>query len=206
MKKLILVSALMLSSSAVLAGGVDKAPASKTFMNNFYITAGVGYGKNNNEGDLKAAGLGNTSTKDSGVAALAGVGYQFNPNIAVEAGYMYLPTSKGTDTYLGESFTTKLNSQMIYAVAKGIYPINEQFDVFAKAGAGFIYQDISVSADGVSLTLPGANQWSVAPLLGAGADYNINKHVAITAQAYYSIGTSKVNSMYGGLAGLTYKF
>ena len=113
----------------------------------------------------KPAGADNPSTG----YRIAG-GYHFTPNWGAELGY----TESGNASYAGVDY--KVKSTQI--AATGTYPINEQFDVFAKLG----YAANKLSTDAT------CDQCSKSDFMyGIGAQYNFNKQFGIRLQ-YEDIG------------------
>jgi OmpA-OmpF porin, OOP family len=114
--------------------------------------------------------LGGASNPSTGYR-IAG-GYHFTPNWGAEIGY----AESGSGDAGGLSY--KVKSTQIAAV--GTYPINEQFDVFAKLG----YAANKLTGDAIS----GCNNCSKNDLMyGIGGQYNINKQIGIRLQ-YESLG------------------
>ncbi len=189
MKKLLLamagVSALALSTVSLAGGlGSTTGPASAS---GAYITAGLGYGVT----DLnKTAPHG---LKDYGIAWLAGAGYQFNANLALEGGYINMAHIK----YRGVS----INPHALYLAGKGIIPVSQRWDIFAKAGAA--YTSFSASAGGFTVT---SGEHKIVPLFGIGTDYYLTNNLAITVQGLTTLKESGFPATYMGTAGLTYKF
>ena len=86
-------------------------------------------------------------------------------------------------------------------MAKGIYPVNAQFDVFAKAGFARLDGKLSNS---VAATKESSK---VVPMLGLGAAYNVNEQVAVNVQALYTMGAkNSFHQTTAVLAGVSYKF
>jgi OmpA-OmpF porin, OOP family len=115
----------------------------------------------------KAAGQDNPSTG----WRLAG-GYHFTPNWGAELGY----TQSGNGTINGVNY--KAESTQIAAV--GTYPVNEQFDLFAKLG----YAMNKLTGDATT----GCPNCSKNDLMyGVGGQYNFNKQVGLRLQ-YEDLG------------------
>jgi len=202
MNKLVLVTAL---SAATLLAGNALAGSVETASNpaGFYVNGNLGYGA--------SLGLPSGWNTKSHLVWSGNAGYQFNKYIAVEGGYMQLPSAKVKDTSL---VNVKSTQSLIDIVAKGIYPINEQFDVFAKAGLGYSFQRLSASVVGLGYASEKAKHF-IVPVFGAGADYNINSNLAVTVQGFANMAHGKkenfadanyLPSSLSGLVGLTYKF
>jgi hypothetical protein len=196
MKKLVVsfVSAAALASvSIAMAGGMDNMAAPVQHSSNdagFIISGNAGYGKV----DYPAT-FGIPSSHLSGFAWNANLGYQFNRYVALESGY----TRFHDISVPGGKITT----QGVDLLAKGILPINSQFNVFAKAGA----MDVFTS-------FPGSVKRSrITPEFGIGTGYNVTRNVALTLQGITTLamkgphaGTFTQPATYAGYAGISYKF
>lgn len=221
MKKVVLgfVSAAALATvSMTMAGGMTNIPAPDQALDEnsagsshitasdhalddnsagYIISGNLGYGKVNYNANTNPP-LGSTPTNLNGFAWNINIGYQFNPYFALESGYTSFP-----DITLnpGEVQTSGLDF-----LGKGILPINEQFNVFAKAGA--MNSFTKASAGGITL-----NRSRVVPEFGIGASYNVNSNVALTLQGITTLpmkgpsgGTFTMPATYIGYAGASYKF
>lgn len=206
MKKIIVSAvsaAALLGTSFAFAGGPDMAAAPAPADNDvagFYVNGNVGYG--HVDVDISDIDLPGVKIERNSFAWSANVGYQFNKYIAVEGGYMMLPYIKVS----ADGDSIKLHTNAGVLVAKGMYPISDKFDVFAKAGIAYLSHSVSVSA-GASSASVSANDGTVEPVAGLGVDYNITPKVAVTAQAITTIKTDdNFPATYTGLVGLSYKF
>jgi len=174
-----------------------------------FVSGNLGYGKV----DYKKSDFSTppTTFDNSGLAWNANVGYQFNQYLAVEGGYTHFAQTKATVN--GVSLTSSLGGFGLNA--KGILPINEQFNVFAKAGAIDLNETVEAKEAGASDKVTGSS-WT--PELGLGASYNVNKNAALTLQGIHTFKTH-FNTTVDGLsargtipqanailAGVSYKF
>lgn len=205
----VLGASALLASAASFAGGPDAAATDNDTAAStagFYVNGNVGYGMQDiskNAPDLAPAG---SKVNRGSFVWSANAGYQFNQYIAAEAGYMSLPESKvkaDNGNTLG-----KAELSAITLVAKGIYPINEQFDVFGKAGVAFMMSKVvqdSVLTGVAGTTTTKTNR--ATPMFGLGVDYNVNENVVVTAQAITTLKNGvNVPATYTGLVGVGYKF
>lgn len=222
MKKVVVnivsAAALTLGMAAATNG---MAATSQNFSNQtssngagIFVSGNLGYGTiGNSASDYNTTGQpAATSFNHDGLAWAANAGYQFNKYLAVEAGYISFGQSKA-NTYNTSSQAVKATDTFggFDAAVKGILPINNQFDVFAKAGAVDMHDDLDVTGAGTTTKATG-HSW--APLLGIGTSYNINKNVALTAQDDYAFKTTykyqgqntRMPSGNAILAGVSYKF
>jgi OmpA-OmpF porin, OOP family len=202
MKKTIIAIAAA-SAFVASAAAMATAPVAPRNAGEFYVNGNVGYGHtalNKTDITLDAG----QHIKKNGFAWSANVGYQFNPNFAVELGYMDLYGYKVTQDNVATS--VKLEGSAITAAAKVIYPVSQEFDLFGKLG--FAYESSkAVVSDGTNSATVKSTDHPVTPLLGLGVDYNVNSNVAITVQGITTLRhNANYPATYTGLVGLTYKF
>lgn len=172
MKKIIttsLAAAALLGTTLALAGG----PEPSTEYNKHtgaYVEAGAGATLYHVDLFVEDQGV-------SGFGANAAVGYQFNPYVALEAGY-FMVTPDNTSVLSAPNVSVK-----------GILPIGNRFSLFAKLGA------VGLFAKGQS---------AGAPFAGVGMGVALTKNLDITVQvqgaifAWAQVGVAT--------AGLTYHF
>ncbi len=200
-------SALVVSTAGLAGGPTTAANAPVDHSAGFYVNGNAGYGHvdtpNIVDKDLKFS--------RNSFAWSGNVGYQFNPYIAVEAGYMALPytkaKSKSFDTVnLATNSTVKGKTDAITVAAKGIYPINQQVDLFGKAGLAYLSRTAVVNVNGnVTSTKIKGNH--ITPLFGLGVDYNLTQNWAVNVQGVTTLKSGDgFPATYTALAGLTYKF
>lgn len=226
--KVLAVSILAISfSSAVLANGSVPAVTTTADANSNYVYVSLqgGYAWqhlkdyfNTDEGGLfynKTAdnfAVTSSASKEGGIGGRAALGYGFNQNFAVEAGYSYLfnkptatvsyqPLVAGINGYDVES---KLKTQIIDAFFKVQAPVADDFSLYAKVGADYML-----------------NQWKsdeannhvnkFGPAFGVGAAYNITQNWVADLSWTRYIGQIKINKDWQpnvdflGL-GIAYKF
>ena len=203
MKKVVVsfVSAAALATITVgMAAGTNSMAASDQFSSNpagIYVDGNLGYGKFN----AKNSGM---PAKDlRGFAWSGDLGYQVNQYAAVEVGYTRFHDMNGTS--YGKPGKATLYG--IDLMAKGIMPINEQFNVFAKAGAMNLYLKASPSG------MPSVKRTRVVPAFGLGTAYNVTQNVALTLQGVTTLamkgpntGSYTMPATYAAYAGMSYKF
>jgi len=144
-----------------------------------YAASGVSNTKRKSEIDtsLTNAGAVFTSTADEkGVAYKVQAGYQINPYLAVEGGYMDM----GKHTYdavatvpLGATRQGSIKTTGWNLDAVGSFPVSEVFSIFARAGA--VYYDLSSSCSGavIACVNPNRNTKDTAFHYGAGVEWNV---------------------------------
>lgn len=107
-----------------------------------------------------------------GIGARIGAGYRFTPNWGAEIDY---GQSGNSSSVLGASY----KAEAFQIAATGTYPINDQFDVFAKLGA---------SANKISTSGFNLSSSSKTDLLwGVGGQFNIDPHWGVRLQ-YEGLG------------------
>lgn len=197
MKKVVVgfVSAVALATIGMAAASDSMAASTQSSSNaaGVFVSGNLGYGKQ----DLKNSGL---PSKDlRGFAWNASLGYQFNQYVAVEGGYTQFHTIK-------VNTTPNSTDNTLYGVgllAKGIYPINDQFDVFAKAGAMDMFNKVAVGATTVRKS-------RIVPAFGIGTSYNVTSNVALTLQGITTLQSKShaytMPATYAAYAGVSYKF
>ncbi len=184
-----------------------------TANHHFYINGDIGYG-HINISHLKPI-LGIKVKEDNSFIGSFNIGYQFNQYFALETGYIILPNIKysgfGTVQNVPFSFDTKTNLYAITLALKGIYPFNNRFGLFAKAGLA--YENASNSATFVISGMPKGgessmltNQSQIAAYFALGMEYTLalNWVTDIQAAVIPSAGHFPVTWM--GLIGVSYKF
>ena len=137
---------------------------------------------------LIANGATSLSSNDSGSGyhwRLQG-GYRFNPNFALEAGYIDFGKTKYTATYTGGSAQGSLKAGGVDLAALLLLPLNDSFTVFGKLGAVAAKVDSSLTAGAPASLASGSESVRVYdPLLGVGALYKVSDHVDLRADYDY---------------------
>ena len=192
-KKLIALSAAGIASIGLstvsLAGGPEPVamPAQEPiFEPKVYIDAHVGYARVNWEEfgeDIFGSGdpFPFSSISSNGKGGFAGgvdLGYQFAENLALEAGWFYLPKAKGHTggNNNGGDLDLRVSSWIAYIAAKLNVPIYERLEAFGKVGAVYRrlrWRDAGATALAGSTPITGGfgneNYWS--PMFAAGFQY-----------------------------------
>lgn len=199
---LIAISTFAVASASMAASNTN-LNSSKTAENitsstsEFYVNGNAGIGKT----DVKMPGL---SMRDTGFAWSAAAGYQFNQYLAIEASYMRFPAVKVS----GLPSALMKNVHNFNLAVKGIFPIDDKFSVFAKAGAAYASYKAGPLPFVVNNQVVTANSRvnKIVPLVGAGANFNIQQNLALTVQGNMTFKNGRMPSMFMGTLGLTYKF
>jgi len=152
--------------------------------------------RNHFDSALLANGATGLASSDSGNPTrwrLQG-GYRFNPNVAVEAGYIDFGKAKYSATYTGGSAQGSLKAGGVDVVALVGLPLGDSFSVFAKAGVVAASVKSSLTASGPAALASSADSTHVVrPLLGVGALYKLTDHVDLRADYDHVSGLGKSN-------------
>lgn len=171
----------------------------------FYIEGNAGYGayKESKEQKARIKELTNQGYKvtDKGLAANANLGYKINKNLAIEAGYTYLPEMKSANS-VGN--IKQSGNYAIHGAVKGIIPFENGFNVFAKVGVASLHPGtITETIGNVSVKNPSNEKKKNLTELyaGAGVGYAISENVEANVQ-YVTFG----NKAHAAMAGISYIF
>ncbi len=128
-----------------------------------------------------ATGLSSSSAGNGTQWRLQG-GYRFNPNLAVELGYIDFGKATYNAGYASGSAQGSVKAGGLDAAALLILPLNHGFSVFGKAGlvAANVKSDLSA---GAPASAAGGNSSAnvVRPLIGAGLAYKLTENVDLRA-------------------------
>ena len=186
MKKSLFLSALVfaMSGSAFAAEG-------------FYVYGGLGYSKADTEVASETIVVGREyatiGADEDGVGVKLAAGYRFNDYFAVEGSYAYLGKAEATvSSTVDFDAKASMKAHVMAVDAVGLYPVNKDFDVFAKAGVGLSYVKTSASANifGDAYAFSESDTRFVTKL-GFGAEYKVSQNVAIRAEYERYFGVSK---------------
>ena len=232
-KRIIAVSLLGASAFSMVAAHATT--------NGIYVDGQVGYVHTGNKftglpSDITIS-KSEKSAKKSSVAGRLAIGYQFTPHWAAELGYLQLGQQKSN---LTRSFsvptivnvpgpfgtlipqvvgTTKattteaitLNQHAFDIVGKGIYPISDKFNVYAKAGMAYLTTTVKSKGDmqykGNPVTdLLSKHNW--APEAGIGLTYDVTPNVFIDTSFTHiqPIGKSHPRNIDFAAVGIGYSF
>jgi OOP family OmpA-OmpF porin len=211
MQKKILTASLSLIAGVLLASNAAAADKS------IYVGGLLGWG------DVHQAGFSNLPSNtynDTGFAGRVFAGYKFNQYVAIESGFTKFSNmnASGSGYDSDDNFDTvngTIKSYAIDLVAKGILPLQYNFDIFGTFGIAYInqYANINVTsatANGPAFFSGDENQNEIAPTFGLGAEYNFNQNISAQIawshiQAVNNDDNSFGNTDLIGL-GLTYNF
>jgi OOP family OmpA-OmpF porin len=176
---------LLAATSTAFADGfyvLGEATHSDTSLSNTYF-----------DNTLTTAGATGLTSSDKGKSTqwrLQG-GYRFNPNFALEAGYMDLGKSKYTASYNQGAASGELKSGGIDVAALGILPLSDSFSIFGKAGIIGAKTDSKLTATGLSSSSWKSTTHEILPLVGVGATYKLSQNFDLRADYDYVSGIGK---------------
>jgi len=167
---------LIVKNFTVIALSTLACTAFATHDKGAYVEANVG-------GSYGTFSFFDYSTTTSAIGGNLNAGYQFNRYFAAEVGYTY--------------FGGDLDLSMGNISAKGILPLNEKFNLFAKLGAGYMAPNTGGEGGGLGVAT-----------YGIGAAYAITPSLDINTQfqgawMWQGFGSSTFGLVSGGL---TYHF
>ncbi len=215
MKKAIILASILTAATATSAFASVAAPHLLGNQLNHGTYVGVNLGRANLNykksfltDDPQITSVG--SVDDAGFAGRLFMGYQFNQYIALETGFVMLQkvqfnniTVAGSSTTVDESFKQSILDVML----KGILPLPDGYDLFAKAGyANVMRDDIEVTgSNGTSASSDTTDTQSV-PVVGGGAEYHLTRNVIADVSYLHYFGTGDLPAADFGSAGLSYLF
>ncbi len=180
MRTLIRTAAITL---AALAGASSTAWAGEKYV---LLSAGTtvytGSGQSDNDALLGRAGL--TGVQSSMDTSTTGyklfLGYQFNPNFAMEGGYVDLGSLGYNASYTGGTISVNNKTTGYNVSALGMLPVNSDLTAFGKAG--FTLANIKgtgTSSTGVSVT---SSDDKSSLGYGVGLIYQINPQIGLRTE------------------------
>ncbi len=117
-------------------------------------------------------------------------GYQINENFALEGSFINFGSAEDKEFGLVEIEGTGINM-----AAVGILPINDQFDLFAKAG--MLFWDVEARADIINFY---AEDDGSDLSVGVGAAFNASKQVSIIAEyEMFEVADEDLNNLSLGI-------
>lgn len=232
-KRILAVSVLGVSALGMMAANATT--------NGFYVDGQVGYAHTGNKFTGLPSDITVGKDKKAAKGSIAGrlaIGYQFTKNWAAELGYTqfgqqksnlstsYLVTTQvpsismrvdpvNTMTTTTNMVTSKeaitINQHAFDIVGKGIYPISDKFNVYAKAGMAYLTTTVKSKGDmqyqGKPVTaLFSKHNW--APEAGIGLTYDITPNMFIDTSFTHiqPIGKNKPSNIDFATVGIGYSF
>lgn len=223
-------------STTVLTVSVLGAMAANATVPGVYVTGQVGYANTHMGGRTNISDiLGPVATavepaaldknlSNNGLAGRVAIGYQFNQNFAVEAGYLRLGEGKvnlGAITLSDRPLVTtqgtlKLQQNAIDLVGKGIIPIANNFNVYGKLGVAYVTTTTkgtfetpgfpTVNVDLNDRDNIAKHKW--APEAAVGVSYDITPNVSVDTSWTHiqPLGSNKPGNIDFVAVGLGYNF
>jgi len=196
-----------LSSEAILflGGNMKKSIVFSTL---FALTTGTAFAKEQSPYALVSLGVSqadlnevtsrpSTNKSEESFAWKVSGGYQFNPNFALEAGY--IDFGKFSETISVSSFDkvdVDFKAHALFISALGIVPLNESFDLFGKAGLARSEVKAStnvVMGPGMEADLNSSGH-GTSPAFGLGGEYSYNQNVSLRGEVEYFIDVGDADS------------
>jgi opacity protein-like surface antigen len=158
-----------------------------------------------------------TDLTNNGLAGRIALGYQFNPNFALEAGYLRLSSSRVTGKAykgIGGQGTLTLQQNVIDFLAKGIIPISDKFNLYGKAGLAYVNSAISANVPTIPPIQANLNnvanvaRYKLAPEVALGVSYDLSSHVSVDTSWTHiqAFGKSRPGNIDFVAVGLSYNF
>lgn len=126
-------------------------------------------------------------TKDNGAVGRLSIGYDISRYLATEFGYSYFSNKADLDNQ-----GLNIKTQAIDICFKGKLPIIENFDLFAKLGAGWLFKKWTNPA---AFTNYNSTTNNINVAFGAGMDYYITPNVIASAEWLRIAGCSLKNTV-----------
>ncbi len=169
--------------------------------------AGIGLGASNINNASKSmfqsttGTAGKATTQSGGLGGKLFGGYNFNQNFGLEANVAeYAPTTNKM-TLGSSTASAKYKMTAISLVAKGYLPVKEDFDLYALGGAAEVYSKVNYSNNSNGAIALNSNLQTgshtirkLRPVIGVGADYNINSHVTTGLEFSHIQGIGNTNT------------
>jgi len=131
--------------------------------------------------NASATGLTSNSKDQSNQWRLQG-GYKFNPNFAVEGGYIDLGKSKYKAAYNQGTAQGELKAGGFDLAALGILPITDKVSIFAKLGVMAASVDSKLKTNSASVLInKKGSEHEFLPMVGVGASYKLTDNVDLRA-------------------------
>jgi OOP family OmpA-OmpF porin len=170
-------SVLTLAITALSAGGVSAAAM------DWYGGVGLGLGKSKD--DFTAIDI---VDDDKDIAWKLFGGYQFQPNAAVELGYVDFGEYKGKGTFLGSPVTDKFSPAGFDLSLVGKFPVGRDVSVLGRIGAMRWDVDDKISVPGVGSGSESKTGVDATFGIGAQFDFTSNMAARIEWERFNNVG------------------
>lgn len=206
LKKIITVSVLGISAFGIVAANAAT--------NGIYVVGQAGYANTHMKDKITfKPSVSRFQIANNGLAGRLGIGYQFNPNLAVELGYLQLSKHKGTIPASKNIApgTEILQQDAVDVAAKGILPINDKFSAYGKLGVAYLTSTITSRFEGKKGNQNGAfgiDKHTFAPEVGLGLTYNITNNMFVDTSWTHiqPLGKNKPGNVDFAAVGIGYSF
>lgn len=156
-----ILSTTLLSVSALATMSTQAATPS------FYVSGQVGYAATHMKSQLPTgAGIG---LANDGLAGRVALGYKITPKVAVEIGYLQLPSVK-FPSRKNASFSNKQHA--IDVAAKGMIPLTHNVDMYGKLGVAYLTTQLNAPKEDIA-------KRTLAPEVAVGMSYDITPQVTV---------------------------
>jgi len=140
------------------------------------------------------------SKQNYGVAGKLFAGYNFNPYFGLETNYQMYTRSLGTITLSANGLnfaknTVQHNLSALDLVGKAYLPL-EQFDLYALAGVAETFNTAKQKASifGLPINSTSKSFSSLRPIIGIGANYNVNTNITTGLEFSHIQGKGNINT------------
>jgi OOP family OmpA-OmpF porin len=195
--KLLISTGLALS---LTAGAIPFAMAANYKASDQAMYIGLSGGQSITQADggdissaLSNSGLAPTgsSLDDTDTAWKLYLGYQFNPNFAVEGGYVDMGKFDFSSTTAGGSLSGELKTKNgVFIDAVGIIPLQNNFSIFGKLGLYSVKSELSGSGAGGSVSASHTTG-DVTYGIGAGYDFTRNLAARLEWERFNKVGDNR---------------
>lgn len=200
-------AAMLLVAVTGVAGSYQSADEGDSFWYNvnsaFYMSGDVGYGKVMFQ---KVGTSAYSKFDNSDFAFIVALGYQFNHYLSAEFGYTSFPTSEISSSSVVGGPDANIRIYGLDWALKGSLPINQQVDLFAKAG--LIRMQSEGHQTGSAISTSSITRYTGE--FGLGVAYNIDESLSFTAQGIATLSRikngAKLPATYVAYVGANYKW
>ena len=199
--------------TAVLAAATLPAAAGSPYVLGAVGRASFDVGAGNFDTSLAGAGATGiaSSFDDTDTAYKLQLGYQFNPNFAIEGGWVDLGRGVYSGSYIGGTAGGRWKASGWNLAALGIMPLGPSFSLFAKAGTIDAKVERSLNASGPAAAASGSvssTDWKAN--YGVGAMYSVNPKLGLRLEweRFHDLGNGPAGQGNVDLwsVGVAYKF
>ena len=207
-------------STTVLSVSVLAAMTANAAAPGIYVTGQVGYANNSMKIETKDD-IPNNDISKAGVAGRVAIGYQFNQNFALEAGYLRIAQKNATLVDITPSWIPKgtpkvaigklaYDQDAIDFVAKGILPVSTNLNLYGKLGVAYLTTDAKFNSSDKEFDpmLDNIAKRKFAPEAAIGVSYDITPNVSLDTSwtHIHPIGRNRPGNINFVAVGLDYNF